>query len=279
MISVAMATYNGANYIREQIQSILNQSVSADEIVIVDDCSTDDTLDILNKIKKENLQSGVDIRIYANKKNVGYTRNFYNAISKTQGDIIFLADQDDIWFERKIETMVKIMKQENCCALCTNFALIDAKDNLIKDTSCYRIHPFVKSATEELKEIRFQQLIFGNIVQGCTYCFNQNVKDKYLTLNSDILIHDHQIMFIATLVGKVLFVNEALIYYRIHSHNAIGFSLQKKGVDIEIKKPTKKPFMVIFLNELNQIIKVPNKWYYSMLYYLRIPYFISKIRR
>lgn len=279
MISVAMATYNGADYIKKQIISILEQSVSVDEIIIVDDCSTDNTVDILNDIKTENIQKSIDIQIFVNEINLGYTRNFYNAIKKTNGDIIFLADQDDIWSNKKVETMLEVMKNEKCCALCTNFRMIDAEDRLIENRQCYRIHPFVNKVDRRLTEISFGQLIFGNIVQGCTYCFTKEVKDKYLELNTSILIHDHQIMFVASLMGKVLFLNEPLINYRIHSHNAIGFAMQKDGINIEIKKPSKKPFMVLFLDELDQIIKVPNKWYYNLLYYLRIPYLVSKFRK
>lgn len=108
MISIAMTTYNGERYLENQLKSFVKQTLQPDEIVVVDDCSTDSTIDILDKFRKE--YSHVKWKILKNSYNMGWKKNFAKAIKNTQGDIIFLADQDDYWCKDKIQIMVNIMK-------------------------------------------------------------------------------------------------------------------------------------------------------------------------
>ena len=119
MISVAMTTYNGADYVATQLQSILNQSVEVDEVIIFDDCSTDDTADVVLSVEDSR------VKFIRNTENVGYIQNFYNAIKACTGDFIFLADQDDVWEFDKVEKIMQVMKEYKCEAVCTNFSLID----------------------------------------------------------------------------------------------------------------------------------------------------------
>lgn len=275
--SVAMTTYNGEEYIKEQLMSILMQTVPANEIIICDDCSQDNTVNIIEKIVKENTTM-TEIKLYRNKSNLGYIKNFYQAISLTKGDYVFLSDQDDVWHLDKIEKMSTIMQQMKCTALCTNFNLINSEGVLINDKGQFKLNPFINKVKEILTPIKFRNLIFGNISQGCTYCFSKQVKDAYLQINSNQLIHDHQIMFIASLLGNVYFLNENLIDYRLHNKNAIGFNKKNTATKIKFKKPVLKPFMVQFLDDVDKEIPIPYKVFYKMLYYLRLPYFVSKIR-
>ena len=108
MISVVMATYNGERYVEKQLQSILNQSLMPDEVIIRDDGSNDSTVQIVQEfIKKHNLSSW-EIKI--NEENLGYRKNFANLLSLANGDYIFLSDQDDEWLGDKIEKMSTIFK-------------------------------------------------------------------------------------------------------------------------------------------------------------------------
>lgn len=102
-ISVVMCTYNGEKFIREQLDSILQQTVSVDEIIIQDDCSTDGTYNILLEYE----QKYSSIKIYRNSQNIGINANFFNAISKAEGDYIAISDQDDIWHQQKLELQIK----------------------------------------------------------------------------------------------------------------------------------------------------------------------------
>lgn len=100
MISVAMCTFNGEKYIKEQIESIINQSLVPDEIVICDDCSKDNTINII----KETLANwSGKANLIINEDNLGYRKNFEKAISLCNGDIIFLSDQDDVWDNCKLK--------------------------------------------------------------------------------------------------------------------------------------------------------------------------------
>lgn len=106
-VSVAMCTYNGEKYIEEQLNSILHQT-KIDEIIICDDGSKDKTLEICNEILKS---SNVEYTLKLN-KNLGFAKNFYQAITLCSGDIIFFCDQDDIWKENKIDLMCQVFNND-----------------------------------------------------------------------------------------------------------------------------------------------------------------------
>lgn len=122
-ISVVMATYNGAGYILEQIESILAQSLQPHEVIVCDDCSVDGTYEIVNEfIVRHQLSSW---QLYRNEVNLGFSNNFYNAICKSTGDLVFLADQDDVWMENKIHDMAKAFDLNN------DIKVLSCKNDLI----------------------------------------------------------------------------------------------------------------------------------------------------
>ena len=98
MISIALPTYNGEKYIREQLDSIYNQTLVPDEVVVVDDCSTDNTVNILEEYSQR-----YGLKYFVNDSNIGYNKNFEKAIRLCAGDYIALSDQDDVWFPTKIQ--------------------------------------------------------------------------------------------------------------------------------------------------------------------------------
>ena len=108
-VSVAMCTYNGEKYIEEQLNSILHQTKKIDEIIICDDGSKDKTLEICNKILES---SNVEYILKLNKNNLGFAKNFYQAIKLCSGDIIFFCDQDDIWKENKVDLMCQVFDND-----------------------------------------------------------------------------------------------------------------------------------------------------------------------
>lgn len=273
MISVAMATYNGEKYIAEQIYSILNQTEQIDEIIICDDGSKDRTIDIIRSIKDSRIQ------IYQNEINLGYIQNFTKAISKTKGEYIFLSDQDDIWERDKVEKIISVMKSEDCSAICTNFELINGDGKRIENRSQYQIDPFINKVKKRLNKITMFRLLFGNVAQGATYCFTSRVRDAFLKLKNQTVIHDYQIMLIATNLGKVLFLNEQLIEYRLHGENSVGFRLKKREWIGKKKTPFHKPFMVEFLDELNHVCIVKHLMLFKLIYYLRIPFIRAILRK
>jgi len=102
-VSVALATYNGEKYIEEQLESIIKQTRAPDELVICDDCSNDETINIITKKIKN---AHFDVKLVSNDKNIGYVQNFSKALEMSSGDIVFLCDQDDVWLSDKIEFII-----------------------------------------------------------------------------------------------------------------------------------------------------------------------------
>ena len=220
MISVAMATYNGQDYIKEQLISILNQNKKVDEIVICDDCSTDNTINIIKTIK--NKFENFNMRLFVNEKNMGYKINFKQALSYCRGEYIFLCDQDDIWLPNKVEKMIGIMElNKNIKVLASSYELIDSKGDITKSNiSLYRHN--VKQNT--LKKISFEELVVGNSFQGCSLCIRSEINDKFQNHFNEYFHHDWLLNIYASEVDGMYFYNEALFQYRIHGNNVIGLS-------------------------------------------------------
>lgn len=120
-ISVVMALYNGAEYLTQQLESILGQTVPPDEVILSDDGSTDETVRIAKEFITRRGLSG-RWRVFEQKKNLGYAENFYFAAGKAAGDVLFFSDQDDLWLPDKIERMLAVMEpRKDCCLLSTDY--------------------------------------------------------------------------------------------------------------------------------------------------------------
>jgi len=207
-ISVAMAVFNGEKYLKEQISSILVQLKENDELVISVDKSSDNSLEILKRLSKE------DNRIKLIKgPNSGIIKNFESAILNCTGDYIFLSDQDDLWVKNKISKVKDCLKNEDI-----DLVLHDAKvsDENLKIT-CGSFFKFRKSKPGIFKNI------FKNSYIGCCMAFKSKLKEKILPFPENIPMHDQWIGLIAEKYGKVKFLKEALIIYRRHEHNNTNF--------------------------------------------------------
>lgn len=220
-VAVIMATYNGQKYIKEQIESIQHQTYTNWHLYISDDRSTDETLDIINRIKKNDAR--INSVIY-NTKFQGACLNFYNAIQHVknlniQYDYYFLADQDDIWDEKKIALQVKRLQEaenENPgtpVLAYSNLALMNERGELQGKTMA-DIHEI---------NLRNPYDIFLNqiFIWGNTIAFNR-VLMEYIHIPGDIgnqLSHDHYLAFYACAYGKVIYEHLPLVMYRRHEKN------------------------------------------------------------
>lgn len=129
MISVAICTYNGEKYIKEQLDSIIHQTRVPDEIILCDDKSSDKTILIASEILD---RSGIKYHIYVNENNLGVIENFKNAINYCKGDIIFTCDQDDIWNSNKVELIInEFEKNDKCVLVFTDAELVNKNLNPI----------------------------------------------------------------------------------------------------------------------------------------------------
>lgn len=203
-ISVCMATYNGEKYIAKQLESILSQLSAGDEVIVSDDNSTDNTIDIIKSIDDSR------IKLFVNQKEKGYTRNFENALEKATGDIIFLSDQDDVWVKTKVKTMLTYL-------IDYDFVV---SDNIIVDEN---LRPLHQSHFEIYKTQKgfVKNLILPRYVGACM-AFKKEVLKKSLPFpsNARLCAHDYWIGLIAELYFKTYKLNEPMILYRRHGSNA-----------------------------------------------------------
>lgn len=206
-ISVAMATYNGARFLREQLESLLLQTQKPDEVVISDDCSTDRTLEVLRSFQNT---ADFDVRIIANTTNEGYIANFGKAISACTGDLIFLCDQDDYWFSEKISTIVAIADENTgkCLIMCD--ALLT--DGNLKPTQ-----------TTKIQQIRAVGLSLDSFVMGCCLAVRKEFRDLCLPIPHSYRGHDDWLVNIADELGCRYVQNIPLQYYRRHENNSSNF--------------------------------------------------------
>ena len=207
-ISVAMAAYNGEEYIEEQVKSILNQTRQIDELIISDDGSKDRTIEILKKINDKR------IKIVNGPRN-GIKKNFENAIKNTTGEIIFLADQDDIWEKDKVKIVLKNLKGDEVTLVVHNACIVD------KDLKSINLDSFGwrKSKAGVVKNV------IKNSYIGCCMAFKREVLKYILPIPDTIEMHDQWIGIInEKKCGKSLFIRDKLIKYRRHENNSSNMS-------------------------------------------------------
>jgi glycosyltransferase involved in cell wall biosynthesis len=212
-VSVALCTYNGSEYLEKQLDSILKQSYPIDEIIVVDDCSTDSTVAILNKFQlKAN-----NMKIFLNPENLGSNKSFKLAISLTKNNFIALCDQDDIWFPSKIETQMDAINSSGFgednkpLVVFHDLCLMDEDENVTNE-SFWRLHQFKASNFD------FKKLLLFNMVTGCTCIINESMKFELIKSDmKDIIMHDYLIALIGYGFGNHIYVNQPLMSYRSHS--------------------------------------------------------------
>ena len=220
-VSVAMATYNGEKYIESQLRSVLSQIRQPDEVVITDDCSTDGTAEIINRFISENALTGWSVTV--NRENLGYIKNFKNAISKTTGDIVFLCDQDDIWCEDKIESIGSVFTAfDRVCAVSSAFSVIDGDGNDTKKAQSGNFGLINMRLNKALQKIPMRVIMHSNISPGCTLAVRRDIADAYAKSSPCVLPHDYELNLIAAAKDGLYFYNRPLIKYRIHGENTLG---------------------------------------------------------
>lgn len=207
LISVAMCTYNGERYLAEQLDSIVKQSYRRLEIVVVDDCSTDGTMAIL----REYAACDSRIRVIENDTNLGFVRNFSKAMQVCQGDYIALADQDDIWFENKIERLYEEIGDN--LLIYSRIAVVDAGARPLG-------REFPK--TERIDGNCALSLLLANCVTGHACLLRSELLQLAEPLLQNAAYHDQLLAIVAaSQQGRLKAGSEVLSYYRSHEDNAV----------------------------------------------------------
>lgn len=205
MLSVCIATYNGAAYLRQQLDSILSQLGPTDEVILSDDGSTDDTLLIAQEYAQ---RSATPIHIYNNVGDHGYVANFEHALSHAQGDYIFLSDQDDVWSPDKVRRMMSVLQSGQAGMVVSNASITDADLQITQ--------PDYFAARGVYHGLLGNIFKFGYL--GSCMAFTRDVLQRALPLppRHDYCTHDNWLFLVAQATSRVVILREPLLFYRRH---------------------------------------------------------------
>ena len=216
-IDILMATYNGEKYLREQIDSILEQTYSKIRLIISDDCSTDNTREIIKEYEEKDSR----VKVYYQQNNLGYVKNFEFLLTKVQSEVYMLSDQDDIWLPEKVENTYSFLKNNNADLVFTDLMVVDEQENIISNS----FNNLMKLTRKINKTINSKELVYlYNCVTGCTIMAKKEKLNEILPIPtiSKHLFHDHWIALVTSMNGKIAYLPEKLIKYRQHANNQIG---------------------------------------------------------
>ena len=230
-LGVSMCTYQGAAFLEDQLASILAQRRRPDSMVIVDDGSVDATQEIVDEFAD---YAPFPVQVRVNPVNLGFVRNFERAISLAEGDVIVLADQDDVWREDRLERVERVFSD----APEVGFVFSDAE---LVDGALHPLGERLSQAggfgADAQRIMRsgglFDILVRGNVVTGSTLAFRSRFRPLVLPL-VDGVEHDAWIALILSAIAPAVYLDEPLIFYRQHGGNAIG--ARKLGLAGRVKR-------------------------------------------
>jgi glycosyltransferase involved in cell wall biosynthesis len=217
-ISVVMTTYNGSRFLVAQIESILNQTKCSDEIVIVDDCSTDNSYEILQNYQ---LKYPGLIRAYQNTSRLGINKNFEKAAQLATGDLIFFSDQDDVWVPKKIQTMVDHF--DGFSLLYSNAVIIDEHGRVISESE------LEFNAVPVIAGNPLIYLLQSNSISGHNILIIRELLHTAIPFSSNI-VYDQWLGIVACLNKGIGYIDHALVMHRMHNSNAMNNPSLQKGV-------------------------------------------------
>ncbi|WP_431296119.1 glycosyltransferase [Rahnella sp. PAMC 25559] len=210
MISVCIPTYNGEKYIKEQLASILSQLSLQDEIIISDNYSTDNTLSVIRDINDPRIKvflfkpdEKLQLKINTLAK---VSLNVQNALSKANGDYIYLSDQDDIWLDGRVSETLQLLKNDKPSVVVCNCKVIDENN----DTLIESYFSYIKPSSSVFRS--FHKSSF----HGCCMAFNKNVILKASPFPKYAIGHDLWLGIVGSHYGSVYFVEKPLVLYRRH---------------------------------------------------------------
>lgn len=265
-IEILLATYNGEKYVGEQIDSIINQTYRNWILLIRDDNSKDNTLEILKEYEKKDNR----IKVIEDKKgNLGFVKNFEELLNNSKEDWVMFSDQDDYWLENKIEKYVAILNTSSedilkkPMLIHSNSFICDDNLEIIKDE-------FINSKIAN--EYNKDNFYFAYFVQGSTALINRAIIDLALPFLKNVTVHDRYFHLLAEFLGKRIFINESLIKYRQHSNNKIGaktsiiskifkkryFHTEDRELILEIQKKYKDNLGTEQIEKIEKYLEVTN---------------------
>lgn len=237
-ISVCMAVYNGEKFILEQLESLLHQTRQPDEVVLCDDGSSDGTEALVRGFLQENGLEGA-WRYTVNTERKGYPGNFYHAMSLCTGDVVFLADQDDIWGEEKLELLGGLLEgKPQALAVCCKFGLIDADGGDIRTVMA----PAKSRGTGSVRQIDIRDVFYKCEWPGMVMAYRREWLERRRAGREFAIPHDFLVCAWAAEENGFFQLDEILAFHRRHGGNTggeehrIGKLLDKERKLEEIEK-------------------------------------------
>mgnify|MGYP003120293444 CR=1 FL=1 len=238
-VSIAMATYNGEKYIQEQLDSFLAQTYLPDELIVTDDCSTDSTEQIVKAYAET---APFDVVFHRNEKNLGYCGNFNAALMKTTGDLVFLSDQDDVWFPEKMEFMVRLAEENpEMLVLMNDTELTDGELNPVGLT--------------KLGQIKSAGLSLNSYVMGCCCAVRRELLDLCMPIPEGFRAHDNWLVEFAAGLNAKWVDKTVLQYYRRHESNESQF-IVNRTVKVNRVDVFKERLSKVFEGKLNEAVDI-----------------------
>lgn len=216
-IDILLPTYNGEKYLKEQLDSILNQTYKNIRLIISDDCSKDSTPKILEEYREKDER----IELYLQKENIGVVKGIEFLLKKVKSNYYMLADQDDVWLPMKVEKSIETLKKENVDLVFGDLEVVD-QDLKTMYPSFGDFMLLNRKINKYINSYKVNYLY--NCVTGCTVLSKKEFIEKILPIptESKYLIHDHWIGLVVALNGKLAYMPEKYIKYRQHGNNQVG---------------------------------------------------------
>jgi glycosyltransferase involved in cell wall biosynthesis len=218
-ISIAMATYNGGLFIQELLNSLSTQTQLPSELVICDDMSADDTIDIVEEFAKT---APFPVRSFRNERRLGYGPNFMKAASLCNSEVIAFCDQDDIWLPHKLKRLSDVFSTDQCIAVYHDLTIVDKENKIIS--------PFVASPKPD--KINPWSLIPGLALAFRSEFLNYGLWEESVNHKrpNERMAHDQWICFMAISLGRMVHLADSLVRYRQHGKNTFGaFYAERKS--------------------------------------------------
>lgn len=231
--SVVMATYNGTEFLKEQLDSLRDQTMKLDEVIICDDRSSDDTVKFLTKYIRDN---GLEETwtVIVNEENLGYANNFHKAMQLAKGEYIFFSDQDDIWFANKIEEMVRVMEgNPQIQLLCTDYEPFTCADNA-PQVPKYILDKMTGDGSLEKIELNSKNIYIASL--GCDMCIRKTFRDRIEPFWIRGWAHDDYVWKTAQCVDGCYEYHKPLIKRRLHGSNVSMRKMHQRDVRVKFLK-------------------------------------------
>lgn len=269
LVSIALAVYNAEKNLREQVESILNQTVQDIELIMCDDRSTDGSWNLMNKLSKEDNR----IHIFQNDQNMGFKKNFEEAIKHCSGKYIALSDDDDIWEKNHLEQLLKIIGDK--ALACGNSTFVDDNGKSLGMTLKYQ-EALDWIPRNDMKKF-LSIALFRNPYQGATMLMKREFLSKALPIPDNVPYHDTWFASMACFCGGISYTSHSLMKYRRLKTSVTGLREQRKSkwrrfvrpwipddrmdvlTNIQQRLNDAPPSQTNTLNTLEQIIKIYKK--------------------